>query len=166
MKAKTKKNIGEVTACIVTIVGVLALINILFSLTETNKATSELTFDEYVNKETSFVPTPKERAIGNFFELLGCLTTLVISAIYGFALHRKRVRTAQSTYRVWWITLLIPLTIFLIAVMAPCNSFEGFLVIILVITLSFLPFGLVTFFYWIGLKGLKQMVKEEDEQKE
>ncbi len=97
----------------------------------------------------------EEQAIG--FLILGCCAPLVPSAIYFFALKTKKLRTARRTYRFCWITLLISLTFVLIGVKAQYKNFEGFLINILVITLISLPFGLVIFFYWIGLRGLRQI---------
>ena len=151
IKAETKKNIGKVTAGIVTIVSIFALTIALLSLTGSIK----LTYDDDSNTTMDFVPMAKEQAMG--FIILGCCTPLVPSAIYFFALKTKRLRTARRTYRFCWITLLISLTFVLIGVKAHYMNFEGFLINMLVITLITLPFGLVIFFYRIGLRGLRQI---------
>lgn len=151
IKAETKKNIGEVTAGIVAIVSIFALTIALLSLTGSIK----LTYDEDLDTTIGFKPMAEEKAIG--FLILGCCTPLVPSAIYFFALKTKKLRTARRTYRFCWITLLISLTFVLIGVKAQYKNFEGFLINILVITFITLPFGLVIFFYRIGLRGLRQI---------
>ena len=38
----------------------------------------------------------------------------------------------------------------------------GFFVLSIVLILSYLPFGLITFLYWVGLNGLSKMVVVSD----
>lgn len=130
---------------------IFALTIALLSLTGNIK----LTDDGDLNTTMDFVPMAEEQAIG--FLILGCCAPLVPSAIYFFALKTKRLRTSRRTYRFCWITLLISLTFVMIGVKAQYKNFEGFLINMLVITLITLPFGLVIFFYWIGLRGLRQI---------
>lgn len=132
---------------------IFALTIALLSLT----GSIELTDDDDLNTTIGFVPMAEEQAIG--FLILGCCAPLVPSAIYFFALERKKLRIARRTYRFCWITLLISLTFVLIGVKAHYKNFEGFLLNILVITLITLPFGLVIFFYRIGLRGLRQIAR-------
>ncbi len=153
IKAETKRNIGEVTAGIVTIVSIFALTIALLSLTGSIK----LTYADDFNTTMDFVPMAEEQTIG--FLILGCCAPLVPSAIYFFALKTKKLRTARRTYRFCWITLLISLTFVLIGVNAQYKNLEGFFINILVITLITLPFGLVIFFYRIGLRGLRQIAR-------
>lgn len=115
-----------------------------------------------VDENSGFTPTPREKSIGNFFRLLGYLSTLILSAVYGFSLRRKKLATVQSIYRAWWVLLLIPFCFVLVGSLVPSNSFGGFLLIASVLVLSLLPFGIVTFLYWTGLKGLEQMVAENN----
>ena len=130
---------------------IFALTIALLSLTGSIK----LTDDDDLNTTMDFVPMAEEQAIG--FLMLGCCAPLVPSAIYFFPLKTKKLRTARKTYRFCWITLLISLTFVLIVVKTQYKNFEGFLINLLVITLITLPFGLVIFFYRIGLKGLRQI---------
>jgi len=132
-------------------VSIFALTIALLSLTGSIK----LTDDDDLNTTMGFVPMAEEQALGLL--ILGCCAPLVPSAIYFFALKTKKLRTARRTYRFCWITLLISLTFVLIGVKAKYENFEGLLINILVITLITLPFGLVIFFYRIGLKGLRQI---------
>ena len=130
---------------------IFALTIALLSLTGSIK----LTYADDLNTKIGFVPMAEEQAIG--FLILGCCTPLVPSAIYFFALKTKKLQTARRTYRFCWITLLISLTFVLIGVKTHYKNIEGFLINMLVITLITLPFGLVIFFYRIGLRGLRQI---------
>lgn len=159
MKARTKKNIGEITAWTVVVIAILIGLNKFFS---SDNATNSHAFTEMVDENSGFMPTPKEKSIGNFLRLLGYLSALILSAVYGLSLRRKKLATAQSIYRTWWVLLLIPFCLVLVLSLVSGNSLGGFLRIALVLMLSYLPVGIVTFLYWTGLKGLEQMVAEND----
>ncbi len=160
MKAGTKKNIGEVTAWIVVVIGTfVGLTKFLLS----DSATNGQTFEEMVNTETGFVLTPKEASIGDFVEFLGFFSTLSLSVIYAVSLHKKKIRATRIVYRIWWLTLLIPFCLIFIGSLVAGIGLTEFCIIALILVLSFLPFGIVTFLYWVGLKGLMQMVEVSPE---
>jgi lysylphosphatidylglycerol synthetase-like protein (DUF2156 family) len=163
MKSSTQKNIGEFTAWIIfAIVVIIGLYKLSLFYTNNDKATGAPTYSDAVDKEAGFVPTPKERSIGSLFEIAGFLTTMVLSAVFAFCLHKKNLRGAQKTYRIWWITMLIPLCLLLVSLLLLCKNIAGFFVLSIVLILSYLPFGLITFLYWVGLNGLSKMVVFSD----
>ncbi|MCJ7728455.1 MAG: hypothetical protein MUO27_01020 [Sedimentisphaerales bacterium] len=158
MKPSTQKNIGEVTAWIVfSIAVIIGLYKLSFFYANKDKAISPPTYSDAVNKETGFVPTPRERSIGSCFRIAGFLTTMVLSAVFAFCLHKKNLQGAQTTYRIWWITMLIPLCLLLVSLLLLCKNIAGFFVLLIVLILSCLPFGLITLLYWVGIKGLSKM---------
>jgi ABC-type glycerol-3-phosphate transport system permease component len=158
MKPNIQKNIGEITAWIVFVIAVIiGLYKITFYYSNKDQATHSPTFPDAVDKETGLVPTPKEKSIGSCFEIAGFLSTLILSAVFAFCLHKKNLRGAKTTYRIWWIALLIPLCLLLLSLLLLCKNIEGYFTLLVVLILSYLPFGLITFLYWVGLKGLLKM---------
>ena len=102
MKPNTQKNIGEVTAWVVFVIAVIiGLYQLSLFYANKDQATHSPTYSGAVDKEIGFVSTPKEQSIGSCFGIAGFLTTIVLSAVFAFCLHKKNLRGAQKTYRIW-----------------------------------------------------------------
>ena len=158
MKPSTQKNIGEITAWIVFAIAIIiGLYKLTFVYANKDKGNDSSTYIDAVDKETGFAPTPKDQLIGSCFRVAGFLTTIVLSGVFAFCLHKKYLRGAQTTYRIWWITLLVPLCILLLSLLLLSKNIEGFFILSVVLILGSLPFGLITLLYWVGLKGLLKM---------
>jgi len=138
MKAQTQVNIGLITAGILFIAGIYAL----------------------VFKQHSVISTIKW-----FFS-----PHIVLCLIYIFALMRKKLRTAQVVYHIFWVTTgLIVLGLFTFVaigwVSKSANTFRGHLEsIILLLLWYWLPYGNVVLLLRMGLKGLEQVIQTEHPQ--
>jgi len=100
---------------------------------------------------------------------------IVLCLIYIFALVRKKLRTAQVVYRIFWFTagLLVLSLSSLVAIGFVSKSgitFRGRLEEAIVVLLWWwLPYVNVVLLLRMGLKGLEQIIQTEhpkDEQKE
>lgn len=108
-----------------------------------------------------------------FIELLGLLETTILSGIYVFALSKKKLRVAEVVYRTWWVIGVILLGIVFLGLLVSgkwAESFTAFLTVIIILLSLGLPFVLIMFLWWTGLKGLRRISETEskpkDEQKQ
>ena len=96
--------------------------------------------------------------------LLGLLETLILSAIYVSAFARKKLRTAQVVYRTWWVIGVVCLGVVSLGIIVAgkwTESLQSALTVLLIFFCLGLPFGLMTFLWWTGLRGLESMIRTE-----
>ncbi len=141
MKAKTQKDIGEVTIGLFATLGVYRLVSVLSLYTS------------YQLPVWSSCSIP---------EFVGTLFSTILAIIYVFALRRKRLKVVRKIFRVWWVLGLIELTLVFLPILVAgkwVESRENFLIAIFILLCLGLPFGLITLLMWTGLKGLKRIVE-------
>lgn len=127
MKAETQRVIGLTTALISAVVGIWVLLFI----------------QAYTLRE--------------FLGVLAALEETVLSALYFFALKRKRLTLTKTIYRVWWIIGAILLSLVLLIILIIDNWARDFQNLLI----WGLLFGVITFLLWIGLRGLVLIVDTE-----
>lgn len=100
----------------------------------------------------------------SIMELLGKLTTTMCAGLYAWALKKQKVKTATVTYDLFLVSgivCFIPLLLLLLSV----RTFEHLIMIGFLFLLFGVPFGLVLFIWWLGLKGLEQTIREEKNER-
>lgn len=97
--------------------------------------------------------------------LLGLLKAIILSALYVFALSKKKLKVAQIVFWLWWFTgVIVYGVIFLIIIVAGrwAESFQSAFTVLMILFCLVFPFGVMTFLWWIGLRGLKRIVDEQN----
>ncbi len=93
---------------------------------------------------------------------------IVLCLIYIFALMRKKLRTAQVVYHIFWATGLVVLGLFILAAIGGfpkwANTFRGLLEGTIQLLCFWLSYGGVVILWRIGLKGLEQVIQTEHPQ--
>ena len=95
-------------------------------------------------------------------KLLGLLITTILSAIYVFALKKRRLKLAQMIYHTWWVCWFVIWSfLFIIILIAGiwAESLKDFLTILAILLRLGVFFGLLTFLWWVGLRGLERMAE-------
>ncbi len=141
MEAKTKKNIGEVTAGIMLLLGGYRLISVLSLFTP--------------------YPLPVWSSDNSLPSLLGTFEAVVLEAIYIYAIRRNKLKAVRVVYRIWWVLGVIQLSLVFLGIFVAgkwAESLENTLLVLIMFLCLVIPFGLETLLWWIGLKGLQQMV--------
>lgn len=101
-------------------------------------------------------------------ELLGLLETTVLSGIYVFALSRKKLGVAEVVYRTWWIIGVILLGVVFLGLLVSgkwAESFTAFLTVVIILLSLGLPFMLIMFLWWTGIKGLRRIIETANKTK-
>lgn len=141
IKAKTQKDIGEVTVGLFATLGIYRLVSVLSLYTS------------YQLPVWSSCSIP---------EFAGTLFSTILAIIYVFALRRKSLKVVRKVFRIWWILGLIELTLVSLPIIVAgkwAESCENFLIAVFILLCLWLPFCLITLFMWTGLKGLKRIVE-------
>jgi hypothetical protein len=106
-------------------------------------------------------------ASGSYFKILIGLPVAVISGTYAITLRIGNLVIAKVFYYLWLVVWFIPISFLVIVFIGKVltefrkHEFPGFIrslflaLIVLVINIIFLRL------YWVGLKGLEKMKKEE-----
>ena len=92
-------------------------------------------------------------------KIIGLLGAIILFGLYAFALDKQRIRMAKIVYRIWWIPGVILFTLLFLQLII-----GGKWILIVIVLCMAVPFGLSTFFLWIGLKGLKKMENNKKEK--
>ena len=92
---------------------------------------------------------------------LGMITSLTLFVIYIFGIIRKKHKTAQGAYRFWWISTVGLLGLMFIGLLIGGKWTERPDMVLIIFLSCTIPFGIMTFILWIGLRGLERTIETE-----
>lgn len=97
--------------------------------------------------------------------LLGMLVSIILFTIYIFSIVRKKLKSTQRVYRIWWVLGLVELSILFIGLLVAgkwTENLQATLTVLIIFLCFALPFGFMTLVLWIGLRGLERILGPEN----